>query len=55
MQKLFESKTNQAADGLPNRVDAKTFIDLTPYLLYYQFDLDDIYRTYFESGMVSEN
>ena len=38
MQKLFESKTNQAADGLPNTVDAKIIIDSTPYLLYYQFD-----------------
>ena len=55
MQKLFESKTNQAADGLPNTVDAKIIIDLTPYLLYYQFNLDDVYRTYFESAMVSEN
>ena len=48
MLKLFESKTNQAADGLPNTVDAKVIIDLTPYLLYYQFDLDDVYMTYFE-------
>ena len=55
MQKLFESKTNQAADGLPNTVDAKIIIDLTPYLLYYQFDLDDVYRMYFKSAMVSEN
>ena len=55
MQKLFESKTNQAADGLPNTVDAKIIIDSTPYLLYYQFDLDDVYRTNFESTMVSEN
>ena len=38
MQKLFKSKTNQAADGLPNTVDAKIIIDSTPYLLYYQFD-----------------
>ena len=55
MQKLFESKTNQAADGLPNTVDAKIIIDSTPHLLYYQFDLDDVYRTYFESATVSEN
>ena len=55
MQKLFESKTNQAADGLPNTVDAKIIIDLMLYLLYYQFNLDDVYRTYFESAMVSEN
>ena len=38
MQKPFKSKTNQAADGLPNTVDAKIIIDSTPYLLYYQFD-----------------
>ena len=55
MQKLFESNTNQAADRLPNTVDAKIIIDSTPYLLYYQFDLDDVYRTYFKSTMVSEN
>ena len=55
IQKLFESKTNQAADGLPNTVDAKTIIDSMLYLLYYQFDLDDVYRPYFESDMVSEN
>ena len=46
---------NQAADGLPNSVNAKIIIDSTPYLLYYQFDLDDVYKTYFESAMVSEN
>ena len=55
MQKLFESKTNQAVDGLPNAVDAKIIIDSTLYHLYYQFDLEDVYRTYFESAMVSEN
>ena len=55
MQKLFESKTNQAADGLPNTVVAKIIIDSTLYLLYYQLDLDDVYRTNFESTMVSEN
>ena len=48
MQKLFESNTNQAADGLPNTVDAKIIIDSTPYLLYYQFDLDDVYRSVFQ-------
>ena len=55
MRKLFESKTNQGADGLPNTVDAKIIINSTVYLLYYQFDLDYVYRTYFESAMVSEN
>ena len=54
-QKLFESKTNQTADGRPKMVDAKVVIDSTPNLLYYLFDLDDVYRTYFESAMVSEN
>ena len=46
---------NQAADGLPNTVAAKVIIDSTPYLLYYQFDLDDVYRMHFELAMVSEN
>ena len=55
MQKLFESKTNQAVDGLPNTVDAKIIIDSLTYLLYYQFDLVDVYRTYFKSAMVSGN
>ena len=55
MQKLFESKTNQGADGLPKTVDAKIIIDSTVYLFYYQFDLDYVYRTYFEWAMVSEN
>ena len=55
MQKLFKSKTNEAADGLPNTVDAKIIIDSTPYLLYYQFNSDDVYRTYFKSAMISEN
>ena len=55
MRKLFESKMNQAADRLPNMVDAKIIINLTPYLFYYQFDLDNVYRTYFESAMVSGN
>ena len=55
MQKLFKKKTNQAADGLLNTVDAKIIIDSTLYLLYYQFDSDDVYRTYFKSAMISEN
>ena len=55
MQKLFESKVDQATDGLPNAVNAKFIIESMLYLLYYQFDLDDVYRTYFESAMVSEN
>ena len=55
MQKLFESKTNKVANRLPNTVDAKIIIDSTSYLLYYQFNLDDVYRTYFELAMVSEN
>ena len=55
MQKLFESKTNQAVDGLLNAVDAKIIIDSMLYFPYYQFNLDDAYRTYFELAMVSEN
>ena len=54
MQKLFESKTNQAADGLPDSVDAKIIIESTPYLLYYQFQLEDTFRRYLESAMISE-
>ena len=34
---------------------SKVIIDSMPYLLYYQFNLDDVYRTYFKSAMVSEN
>ena len=55
MQKLLESKMNQVANELPNTVDAKIIIDSMLYLLYYQFDLDDVHRTFFESAMVSEN
>ena len=54
MQKLFESKTNQTADGLPDTVDAKIFLESVPYLLFYQFLLEDTYRTYFEGAMISE-
>ena len=50
MQKLFASKTNQAADGLPDSVDAKIIIESTLYLLYYQFQLEDTFRT----AMISE-
>ena len=54
MQKLFESKTNQAAHGLPNTVDAQIILESAPYLLFYQFSLEDTYRTYFEVAMISE-
>ena len=54
MQALFESKGNQAADALPTSVDAKIILESTPYLLYYQFQLKDTFRTYLESAMVSE-
>ena len=54
MQALFESKGNQAADVLPTSVDAKIILESTPYLLYYQFQLEDTFRTYLESAMVSE-
>ena len=54
LQKLFESKTDQgAAGGLPNNVDAKIILESTPYLLYYQFELEDTFRTYLESTMIS--
>ena len=54
MQKLFESKTNQAADGLPDTVDAQIILESAPYLLFYQFSIEDTYRTYFEGAMISE-
>ena len=55
LQKLFESKTDQgAAGGLPNNVDAKIILESTPYLLYYQFELEDTFRTYLESAMISK-
>ena len=44
MQKLFESKTNQAADCLPDTVDAQIILESAPYLLSYQFSLEDTYR-----------
>ena len=54
LQKLFESKADQgAAGGLPNNVDAKIILESTPYLLYYQFELEDTFRTYLELAMIS--
>ena len=54
MQKSFESKTNQAAGaGYPDTVDAKIILELAPYLLFYQFSLEDTYRAYFEGAMIS--
>ena len=55
MQKLFESKTNQAANGLLNTVDVKIILEPAPYILYQQFELDDNFRTYLEGAMISEN
>ena len=56
MQKLFESKENQAAGAaIPNSVDAKIILESTSYILYHQFDLDDTFRTYLEGTMISEN
>ena len=56
MQKLFESKENQAAGAaIPNSVDAKIILESTPYILYHQFELDDTFRTYLEGAMISEN
>ena len=53
-QKLFESETGQGANGgLPANVDTKIIRELTPYLLYYQFELEDTFRTYLESAMIS--
>ena len=53
-QKLFESKTDQGAnDGLPANVDTKIVLESTPYLLYYQFELEDTFRTYLELAMIS--
>ena len=54
LQKLFESKTDRGAAGsLPDNVDAKIILESTPYLLYYQFELEDTFRTYLESAMIS--
>ena len=54
LQILFESKTDRrAAGGLPNNVDAKMILESTPYLLYYQFELEDTFRIYLESAMIS--
>ena len=54
LQKLFESKTDRgAAGGLPNNVDAKIILESTPHLLFYQFELEDTFRTYLESAMIS--
>ena len=52
--RLFESNTNLAADaGWPDNPDAKIILDSAPYLLYHQFNLEDTYRPYLESAMVS--
>ena len=54
MQKSFESKTNQAAGAdYPDTVDAKIILELAPYLLFYQFSLEDTYRAYLEGAMIS--
>ena len=54
MQRLFESKTNRtAAAGYPTSVDAKIILESAPYLLFYQFSLEDTYRAYFEGAMIS--
>ena len=56
MQRLFESKANQAAAAeLPNSVDAKIVLDSAPYVLYHQFDLGGNFRTYLEGATISEN
>ena len=54
LQKLFESKTDRgAAGGLPNNVDVKIILESTPYLLYYQCELEDTFRTCLESAKIS--
>ena len=54
MSRLFESKTNLAADAdYPDNVDAKIILESAPYLLFYQFSLEDTYRAYFEGAMIS--
>ena len=54
MSRLLESKTNLAAEAAyPNTVDAKIILDSAPYLLFYQFPLEDTYRAYFEGAMIS--
>ena len=56
MPRLFESKENQAAGAaIPNTMDAKIMVDSSPYILYHQLELDDTFRTYLGSAMVSEN
>ena len=51
-----KQKTNQAAAaGLPNNVDTKIILHSAPYILYYQFDLDDNFRIYLEGTMFSED
>ena len=56
MQKLFETKENQAAGAaIPNSVDAKIILELAPYILYHQFELEDTFRTYPEGTTISEN
>lgn len=54
MQRLFESNTNLANDATyPDSVDAKIILDSAPYLLYYQFSLEDTYRLYLEGALIS--
>ena len=54
MSRLFESKTNLAADAdYPDNVDAKIILESAPYLLFYQFSLEDTYRAYFDGAMIS--
>ena len=53
--KLFESNAAlaTATTAYPTSFDAKIMLDSTPYLLYYQFELEDTYRAYFECAMIS--
>ena len=54
MSRLFESKTNLAADAnYPNNVDVKIILDSAPYLLFHQFSLEDTNRAYLGGAMIS--
>ena len=47
-------KVKKTADGLPDTIDAQIILESASYLLFYQFSLEDTYRTYFEGAMISE-
>ena len=53
MNKLF--KTNLKKTTIPSEPDAEIIFNLTPYLQYQQIVLNDNYRTYLETTMISEH